>query len=240
MTPPCRVTRPKATHGAAATHWAGRAALRSVQTHPAQSLRECRALSEGNCQLTVPMDSSPQLSSCVQLGDLDDIIVAENKTTQARVTPAAAANRPCAVTGGAGRQINGLYFKLSSKNNSKGKDVPVQPGRLVFHLPHSSAVGRDTGPHLHHTYTESTCGPRSSRHRGNERAKDRTRWGGGGGPRVQTPSCGWLCGARAKAGSHRRLSPSRRRHWIPRTFREPQPLRIRIYRPFPLPLPLER
>lgn len=67
-------------------------------------------------------------------------------------------------SGAGGGQINGLYFKLGSKNNvpfySKGKDTPVPPGQLVLRLPHSSAVREMYVPtpalHLHRIHLGTT------------------------------------------------------------------------------------
>lgn len=78
---------------------------------------------------------------------------------------------------------SGLCSKPRSKNNgafhSPEKRAPVHPGRPGLRLPHGMC------PCLRYVYTESTRGPPSSRHRGDERAKGRTRCGGGG-PGVQT------------------------------------------------------
>lgn len=181
--------------------WGG-AAPRAGRTPPARSLHECQALSERNWQLTVPGDSSPQLLSCVQPGDVDDISVAETKPPErGQHQQLAAAPR---AGWGAGGGASGLCSKPRSKNNgafhSPGKRAPVHPGRPGLRLPHGMC------PRLRYVYTESTWGPPSSRHRGDERAKGGTHCGGGGYPGCRL----WAAagrGARAKAGSHGRLSP---------------------------------
>lgn len=185
---------------------------RGRPTPPARSLRECRALSEGNWQLTVPGDSSPQLLSCVQPGDVDDISVAETKPPErGQHQQLAAAPRAGRGVGGRGGS-SGLCSKPRSKNNgafhSPGKRAPVHPGRPGFRLPHGMC------PRLRYVYTESTRGPPSSRHRGDERAKGGTRCGGGGGPGVQTLGRG---GPRCTGQGGLPRTPLTR-HWAPGTL----------------------
>lgn len=105
--------------------------------HTQQSPGEWLVLSEGNCQLPVSLDSLPQLFSCVQLGDWDDIITAESETSQAGVTqPAAAPAAPRSHrrdgAGGPRGSIfsSGVKITFPSTTGLEGHWDPTQPGSV--------------------------------------------------------------------------------------------------------------
>ena len=108
------------------------------------------------------------------------------------MAPAAAASRPLKQEWEGG-QLSSLYFRLQSKNivasHSGGKDTLVQPGQVVFSLPHISALKRHVGVHL---YLHLLISPWDHLGPGKSKCRAGDRLGGcGGGPGPRWGAWAW-------------------------------------------------